>query len=88
MEKIEMEVFSLAGNEPIVRLPGRCYPDCVIGRAQLGLFHQLATSILERARDSGDEKLICDAEQLQLLLMARLKWYEQVCRENGIKLPY
>ena len=88
MEKMEMEVFSLAGNEPIVRLPGRCYPDCLIGRSQLGLFYQLASSILERVRASGDEKLVGDAEALQMLLMARLKWYEQVCRENGIKLPY
>jgi hypothetical protein len=88
MEKIEMEVFSLAGNEPIIRLLGRCYPDCVIQRSQLGLFHQLASSILERARMSGDEKLSGDAETLQQLLMTRLKWYEQVCRENGIKLSY
>ena len=88
MEKIEVENFSLAGNEPIVRLAGRCYPDCVISRDQLGLLHQLASSILGRARASGDEKLVVDAEQLQLRLMERLKWYEQVCRENGIKLPY
>jgi uncharacterized protein DUF6959 len=88
MEKMEMEVFSLAGNEPIIRLPGKCYPDCLIGHSQLGLFHQLASSILERVRASGDQKLVGDAEALQMLLMARLKWYEQVCRENGIKLPY
>jgi len=88
MEKIEMEVFSIAGNEPIIRVPGRCYPDCLIKRDQLGLFHQLASSILERVRASGDEKLVGDAETLQMLLTSRLKWYEQVCRENGIKLPY
>jgi len=37
METIEMEVFSMAGNEPIIRLPGRCYPDCVIRRDELGI---------------------------------------------------
>jgi hypothetical protein len=88
MEKVEVEVYTQASNLAMVRMPGRKFPGMVIQGDSLNILCRLATSILSKAKVTGDMELIDEASELNDLLAGRLKLYESVLQEHGIKLPY
>jgi hypothetical protein len=88
MEKIEIEVYSQASNLAVVRMPGRQYPGMVVQGDSLSILYKTATSILNRAKVTGDTELIDEANELTQLLASRIQLYESTLQQHGIELPY
>lgn len=83
-----IEVFSEVSNFGIVRMPGRRFPGCVIQGDSLSVLLDLAESVCDRVRNSTDEELVSDAEELRTQIAERLRHYESVLDEHGLSLPY
>jgi hypothetical protein len=88
MERKELEVYSEATSQAVIRPPGRRFPGSVIQGDSLSILCSLAKSIHERATVTKDQQLIEDATELLDLLITRQKHYEQVLRAHHIELPY
>src|SRR5262245_33936650 len=54
MEKLELEVYSQATNQAIVKMPGRRYPGLVIQGDSMSGLADRAESIFERAKSGTD----------------------------------
>ncbi len=88
MEKIEIEVYTLASNLAIVRMPGRKFPGVVVQGDSLSILYGLAVSILNRAEVTSNTELIDEAKELTQLLLGRIQFYESTLQKHGIPLPY
>ena len=88
MERKELDVYSDASSQAVIRPPGRHFPGSVIQGDSLSVLCSLARSIHQRAVETKDQQLIDDATELLDLLDARQKHYEQVLAAHQIKLPY
>ena len=88
MERIELEVYSDASNQAVIRPPGRQFPGSVIQGDSLSILCSLARSIQRCAAEAKNQRLIDDATELLELLAARQEHYEQVLRDHHIDLPY
>ncbi len=88
MERIEIEVYSQATNQAIVRMPNRKFPGCVIQGDSLSVLADLAESIYEKAKSSSDSELANEARKLKDTLNETLLKYETVLGEHEIPLPY
>jgi len=88
METKPLEVYSVASNFGIVRMPGRNFPGCVIQGDSLKILWRKARSVLERLGTDANEELREDAADLVEALDDRLKHYESVLAEHGFELPY
>jgi len=88
MEKMELEVYSQATNQAIVRMPHRQFPGLVIQGDTMSNLADLAESIYERAKSSSDTELIDEARDLKDKLNGFLLHYEIVLGEHNIGLPY
>jgi hypothetical protein len=88
MERKEVEVYSEASNQGIVRMPGRQFPGCVVQGDSLAILCSFARSIHERLAGNPDEELTIDASELLRLLEDRQRHYESVLAQHNIKLPY
>lgn len=88
MEQKTMKVFSETSNYGVVRMPGRSFPGVVVQGDSLAILCRLARSVKQRVALAKDSELVDDASELIELLEDRLRHYEEVLAEHGIKLPY
>ena len=88
MERIELEVFSEAGNFSIVRPCGRKFPGSVVQGDSLSILYSCAEAIRKNAVSLGNEDLLDNAEELARLIGARLMHYQGVLDLHGIELPF
>jgi hypothetical protein len=84
----EIEVYSEATNQAIVRIPSRRFPGIVIQGDSLSILAGLAEGIRDAAKRSSDDDLISDATQLSNSWEGLLLHYESVLDEHNIPLPY
>ena len=88
MKKVEMEVFSDAINEYIVRTPGRNFPGTIVQGDTLGNLYAIARRILILARETGSDELEDLAADLEWILGDRIRYYEHVLKVHSFELPY
>jgi hypothetical protein len=90
MKLVELEVFSDASNQAVIRPPGRRFPGSVVQGDSLSILCAEAKEISERIRalEVKDEELLYLAQDHQEALLGRLLHYQQVLAEHGISLPY
>ncbi|HLP76376.1 MAG TPA: hypothetical protein VK327_05595 [Candidatus Paceibacterota bacterium] len=88
MKTMEVEVYSEVTNFPVIRYPGRNFPGSLMQGDSLSIIYQLASSIRGKAKKTGDNQLIDDAEELHELVQTRLKIYEETLATHKIDLPY
>jgi hypothetical protein len=86
VERIELDVFSEASNQAIVRMPGRRFPGVVIQGDTLSGLVLDAKNILRELR-AGNEP-IQDARYLVERLTEYLDHYERTLAAHDIPLPY
>jgi len=85
-----LEVYARDSNYTIVKAPGRNYPGCVIQGDSLGALCRLTQSIANFVVDAkiDDEDLLCDVEQLNNSLVARMLHYQNVLTKHDIDFPH
>lgn len=91
MEKIELEVYSQATNQAVVKMPQRRFPGVVIQGDTMSILVTLAEAIYEEVKNSSnnsDGELLEDARELRDKLRSFLLHYEKVLGEHHIDLPY
>jgi hypothetical protein len=88
MEKLELEVYSQATNQAIVRIPSRRFPGLVIQGDTLSSLANSAASIYELAKKHADTELMEEACDLKDRFNDYLLHYEHVLGEHNIELPY
>jgi hypothetical protein len=90
MEKAEIELYSEASNNAVVRVPGRRFPGAVVQGDTLASLHASAMDLSLRLKELGvkDEELLYGAQDLQERLLERLLHYQQVLAAHGIELPF
>jgi hypothetical protein len=88
METKQIEVYSEASNNAIVRMPTRRFPGVVLQGDSLAILFAGAMDLLERLDPTREEELFYTALSLAEDLEARLKHYEAVISEHGFQLPY
>lgn len=88
MEKIELEVYSQAINQAVVKMPQRRFPGLVIQGDTMSILVTLAETIYERAKKSSDSELLEEADELKDRLKAFLLHYETVLGAHQLDLPY
>lgn len=87
MKTVEIELYSEASNNAIVRVPGRSFPGVVIQGDSLSILHENAKTLSLRVQQLGvqDEELLYAAQELQGQLLDRLLHY---LAAHDISLPY
>jgi hypothetical protein len=88
VDRVEVEMFSTVPNNAIVRTPGRRFPGNVVQGDSLSILVKHSSAVLRMAERIGDPDLLDEATGLHELLEARLRHYEAVLQEHGLKLPY
>lgn len=88
MKTVNMELFTPPGNNAIVRLPGRKYPGIVLQGDSLHVLFGLICEIRKKTEDLGGRDLLDSVDDLHQQVQQMLDFYEHVCRENGIAIPY
>ena len=90
MKKVEVELYSEATGNAIVRIPGRRFPGAVLQGDSLSILHANAKDLSSRLKELGvqDEELLCGAQELQEQLLGRLLHYQQVLAAHEMELPY
>lgn len=87
---VELEVYSEASNQAVIKAPGRQFPGIVVQGDSLSLLGAQARELSARLRQLGvlDEDLLHLAQGLQEQLLERQLHYQQVLAEHGLALPY
>ncbi len=88
MKKIDIEVFSDADNNGVVRMPERNYLGSVIQGDSLFLLHGEAMDILEELKHNPGSYGFYKAYSVAKSLEDRLNHFINVCKENDIKLNF
>lgn len=90
MKTVEIELYSEASNNAIVRVPGRSFPGAVIQGDSLSILHEHAKTLSLRLQQLGiqDEELLYAAQELQEQLLDRLLHYQKTLAAHDISLPY
>lgn len=88
MKKIDIEVFSDADNNGVVRMPERNYLGSVIQGDALFLLHGEAMDILEELKHNPGSYGFYKAYSVAKSLEDRLNHFIDVCKENDIKLNF
>lgn len=84
----QVDLLSPPVNFAVVQLPERKYPGVVV---QGDTLHSLRQQVgqIERLLDAGDlEELSGEVADLKAQLSDALSYFERVCAERGIELPY
>ncbi|MGC0421176.1 DUF6959 family protein [Embleya sp. AB8] len=88
MERIEVELFTDASNDAVLRLPGRRHPGVLIQGDSLSILRAEVASIVE-ACDQGDPT---EARETAALLLGDLDElltrYDTALAAHGIPRPY
>lgn len=90
MKTVEIELYSEASNNAIVRVPGRSFPGVVIQGDSLSILHENAKTLSLRVQQLGvqDEELLYAAQELQGQLLDRLLHDQKTLAAHDISLPY
>jgi len=88
MKKIDIEVFSGAVNNSVIRMPERRYLGSVIQGDTLFLLHGEAMDILEELKHNPGSYAYYKAYSIAKNLESRLDHYIAVCKENNVKLDF
>ena len=88
MKKTDIDVFSNAENNGVVRMPERNYLGSVIQGDSLFLLHGEAMDILEELKHNPGSYAFYKAYSVAKSLEDRLKHYIDVCAESGVKLDF
>lgn len=84
----QVDLLSPPVNFAVVQLPERKYPGVVV---QGDTLHSLLQQVgqMERLLAAGDlEELSDDVEDLKKRLTDAVGYFERICAERGIELPY
>jgi len=88
MKKTDIEVFSDAVNNGVVRMPERNYLGSVIQGDSLFLLHGEAMDILEELKHNPGSYAFYKAYSVAKSLEDRLTHYIEVCAVNDVKLDF
>ena len=88
MNTQQIEVYSNAAHQAIIRIPSRKFPGVVVQGDSLSIMVDLAESIHDAIKNSPDEELASNAKQLRSSLDDLLLHYEIVLQEHCISLPH
>ena len=88
MIKTDIEVFSNADNNGVVRMPERNYLGSVIQGDSLFLLHGDAMDILEALKHNPSSYVFYKAYSVAKSLEDRLNHYIDTCTENDVKLNF
>lgn len=88
MKKVDVEVFSDAVNNSVVRMPERQYLGSVVPGDALFLLHGEAMDILEELKHNPGSYAFYKAYSIAKNLEERLEHYIDVCKEGGVKLDF
>ena len=89
MDRIEVELFTDAGNDAVVRMPGRSFPGVVIQGDTLSTLWMSAKRALDGLRaPDGRAAGLSELEDLTSRLDATLSRYERALEANDIRRPY
>ena len=88
MKKVEIDIFSEAVNNGVVRMPERNYLGSVIQGDTLFLLHGDAMDILEELKHNPGSYAFYKAYSIAKALEDRLEHYIKVCKEHRIKLDF
>lgn len=85
-----LEVYSTEINYAVIKTPGRHFPGAVIQGDSLSILCRSAQRIAEAVRDkkTDDEEFPAEVEYLLHSLFDRLRHYQYVLQQHGLKLPY
>src|SRR2546430_192924 len=85
VEIVEVELFTMPGNNAVVRMPGRAFPGVLVQGDTLANVraHVANAARLLGGADAGDELAIALDE-----IDAMLDHYERVLMANGLRRPY
>jgi len=75
-------------NYAVVQLPERSYPGVVVQGDSLNAIVENLRELHARACPTSDEELIEGLAELLGILGGARDHFEQVCREQGLGLPY
>jgi hypothetical protein len=88
MKKEEVEIYSDASNDAVMRHPGRIFPGSLIQGDSLFILRQYAKEAQDELARGNKENAEAALEELVEMLEGRLNHYEAVLKEHGIELPY
>lgn len=88
MKKTDIEVFSNADNNGVVRMPERNYLGSVVQGDSLFLLHGEAMDILEELKHNPGSYVFYKAYSVAKSLEDRLSHYIDVCTEHDVKLDF
>jgi hypothetical protein len=86
VDRIELDVLTLATNQAVIRLPGRKYPGIVLQGDSLSILASDAREVADALAAGGDPAE--DAADLADRLDALLGHYARTLTAHGIPLPY
>ncbi|MBN8888571.1 MAG: hypothetical protein J0I77_22855 [Rudaea sp.] len=85
---MQADLLSPPVNYAVVQLPERNYPGVVVQGDTLRSL-QKQVELMERLLDTGQlEDLAGEIEDLKEQLFGALTYFERICSERGITLPY
>ena len=89
MKRIEVELFSDAGNNAIVRMPGRAFPGIVVQGDTLSTWRQRLADIAAALRtDPADGETLDELDYFVSEMSELLGRYEDLLAAHGLRRPY
>ncbi|GAA3058479.1 hypothetical protein GCM10017562_24300 [Streptomyces roseofulvus] len=88
MERVEAELLTDAGNDAVVRLPGRAFPGILIQGDTLSVLRDDVAELVALCAAGDLEEATYVAGLLQSDLTAKLQRYTAALEAHGIRTPF
>ena len=88
MKKEEVEIFSDATNQAVMKHPGRHYPGVLIQGDTLYSFCQSLDEVCKDLKRKDIEAAYDEVNELRNTLWEKLNHYKVVLGEHNIELPF
>ncbi|MFI8326460.1 DUF6959 family protein [Streptomyces sp. NPDC085529] len=88
MERVEAELLTAAGNDAVVRLPGRAFPGILIQGDTLSVLRDDVAELVALCAAGDLEEATYVAGLLQSDLTAKLQRYTAALEAHGIRTPF
>jgi len=88
MDKVEVEVLSLASNAIVVQTPWRNFPSMLVQGDSLYNMLVTAKAVLDMSRSINNADLLDEAEDLVEKLQMYVSTYEAALQKAGRPLPW
>ncbi len=88
MKKEEVEIFSDATNQAVMKHPGRNYPGVLIQGDTLYSICQSLDDVCTELKCKNTEAAFDEANELRNALWGKLNHYKAVLGEHEIELPF